>query len=234
MTDKVMPRPRWIAFDCFTTLMDREAGGVPAMERILANAGAAKSDAAALFNEWHHAVIRRYRTRFVTWKEAGRAAMTEIGERHGLALGPDAANAIYESMPSWPAHADAEPVLSKLKRHFKLAIVTNMDTDLFRSTRLPVEFDGAVTSEMANAYKPHPAIFDYALRKFPCVRSELLWVGTAIWADVVGARLANLRVVWIKRPMGMSVGAMDLTAWDPVPDFQFEGLYGLLDLLDVS
>jgi 2-haloalkanoic acid dehalogenase type II len=228
------PRPQWIAFDCYTTLMDREAGGVPAMRRILAKAGAAQADAAALFNEWHHAVIRRYRTRFITWRQAGHAAMAELGERHGIAFAADVANAIYESMPSWPAHPDAEPVLSRLKRRFKLAIVTNMDTDLFRSTRLPVEFDGAVTSEMAHAYKPHPAIFDYALKAFPCSRSELLWVGTAIWADVVGARLADLPVVWIKRPMGMSVGAMDLAPWDPVPDFQFEGLHGLLDLLDVS
>jgi 2-haloacid dehalogenase len=232
--DKISPRPRWIAFDCYTTLMDREAGGVPAMERILASAGAPTADAAALFNAWHHAVIRRYRTRFVTWKEAGRAAMAEIGERHGLPLRADAANAIYESMPLWPAHPDAAPVLGKLKRHFKLAIVTNMDTDLFRSTRLPVEFDGAVTSEMAHAYKPHPAIFDYALKAFPCSRSELLWAGTAVWADVVGARLADLQVAWIKRPMGMSVGAMELEAWDPTPDFQFEGLHGLLDLLEVS
>jgi 2-haloalkanoic acid dehalogenase type II len=233
MTEKLVSRPRWIAFDCYTTLMDREAGGVPAMERILGKAGGAKADAAALFNEWHHAVIRRYRTRFVTWKEAGRAAMFEIGERHGLPLEREAANTIYESMPDWPAHPDAEPVLSKLKRHFKIAIVTNMDTDLFRSTRLPVEFDGAVTSEMANAYKPHPAIFEYALRAFPCTRSELLWAGTAVWADVVGARLANLQVVWIKRPMGMSVGAVELEAWDPTPDFQFDGLHGLLDLLEV-
>jgi putative hydrolase of the HAD superfamily len=125
-------------------------------------------------------------------------------------------------------------VLTKLKSRFKLAIVTNMDTDLFCSTRLPIEFDGAVTSEMAGVYKPHPGIFDYALKAFPCERSELLWVGTAIWADVVGARLAGLPVVWIKRPMGMSVGAMELAAWDPVPDFQFEGLRGLLDLLEVS
>jgi 2-haloacid dehalogenase len=234
MTNNVIPRPQWIAFDCYTTLMNREAGGVPAMERILTKAGANKADAEDLFNAWHHAVIRRYRTRFVTWKDAGREAIAEIGKRHGIALKPDDANAIYESMPSWPAHPDVEPVLSKLKRHFKLAIVTNMDTDLFRSTRLPVEFDGAVTSEMAHAYKPHPAIFDYAFKALPCPPSELLWAGTAIWADVVGARLAGLPVVWIKRPMGMSVGAMELESWDPVPDFQFEGLHGLLDLLRVA
>jgi 2-haloacid dehalogenase len=234
MANQITPRPRWIAFDCYTTLMDREAGGVPAMRRILEKAGASKADASELFNSWHHAVIRRYRTRFVTWKEAGRAAIVEVGERNGIALSPDAADTIYASMPSWPAHPDADQVLSKLKRHFKLAIVTNMDTDLFRTTRLPVSFDGAVTSEMAGVYKPHPAIFEYALETFRCTREQLLWVGTAIWADVVGARLANLRVAWIKRPMGMSVGAMELAAWDPTPDFQFDGLQGLLELLGVS
>ena len=129
------------------------------------------SDASALFNEWHHAVIRRYRTRFVTWKEAGRSAMAEIGAQHDLALMPQAADLIYASMPTWPAHPDAKPVLTKLKSRCKLAIVTNMDTDLFRSKRLPIDFDGAVTAEMAGVYKPHPGVFEYALKTFPCSRS---------------------------------------------------------------
>ena len=58
------------------------------------------------------------------------------------------------------------PVLSKLKQHAKIGVVTNMDTDLFKASRLPVELDDAVTSEMAGAYKPNPAIFDLALKRF--------------------------------------------------------------------
>jgi hypothetical protein len=40
----------------------------------------------ALFEAWHHAVIRDDRTRFVTWKTAGRRVMPAIGERFGVPL----------------------------------------------------------------------------------------------------------------------------------------------------
>lgn len=226
-----MQQPKWIAFDMYTTLMDREAGGVPALQSVMSRKNINGRDATTLFNEWHYGVIRRYRTRFLTWKEAGRQSMDELGARYGIPLVADDAQAIYDSFPSWPTHPDTVPVLKKLKERYKLAVVTNMDTDLFRATRLGVELDGYVTSEMAHAYKPSPAIFDYALKTLGCARGELLWAGTAIWADVMGARLADLTVVWIKRRMGRSVGAMELEPWDPVPDYQFDGLAPLLDLL---
>jgi 2-haloacid dehalogenase len=225
--------PKWIAFDMYTTLMNREAGAQPVMREIISSLGG-KADATVVFNDWHHALIREYRTRFLTWKEAGRKAMRPIGEKHGLRLGPEHADQIFQSISRWPAHPDVAPVLGKLKQHAKIAVVTNMDTDLFQASRLPVELDDAVTSEMAGAYKPNPAIFDYALKKFNVARDEILWVGTAVWADVMGARLAGLPVVWIRRPMGFSVGAMDLAPWDPVPDHQFVGLEPLLDLLSVK
>jgi 2-haloalkanoic acid dehalogenase type II len=228
-----MKMPKWIAFDMYTTLLSREAGAIPVMETIIRSTGGA-ANADTVFNDWHHAIIREYRTRFISWKEAGRRVMPLVGAKHKLDLRPDHADQIFASISTWPAHPDVEPVLSKLKRHAKIGVVTNMDTDLFRASKLPVELDDAVTSEMAGAYKPNPAIFDLALKRFGVSPDEILWVGTAIWADVVGARLAGLPVVWIKRPMGYSVGAMDLAAWDPVPDHQFVGLEPLLNLLSIN
>lgn len=226
-----MKQPKWIAFDMYTTLINREAGGVPALQSVLDRKKITNQNATDLFNQWHYGIIRRYRTRFITWREAGRQSMDELGQRHKLPLEADDAEIIFDSFPNWPAHPDSVPVLSELKKKYKIAVVTNMDTDFFKATRLGVELDGYVTSQMAHAYKPSPAIFDFALKTFDCARDELFWAGTAIWADVMGARLADLTVAWIKRPMGKSVGAMELEPWDPVPDYQFENLKPLLNLL---
>jgi len=229
----VIPAPKWIVFDLYTTLINREAGALPVVEAMLARLGASDVEARALFDAWHHAVIRDYRTRFITWKEAGRKAMPAIGRRFGVPLDAGHADEIFASIHTWPQHPDVDRVLSVLKTKSKLAVVTNMDTDLFERTRLSVALDDAVTSEMAGAYKPHPRIFEMALQKFGCTRGEILWIGTAPWADVVGARMADLPVVWIKRDMGNSIGKMEMAPWEPLPDHEFPTLDGLLTLVQI-
>lgn len=224
-------QPKWIAFDVYATLIDREKGGAKAFREILEKNGAGHLNPSELLNAWHHAVVRAYRTRFLTWKEAGRAAMGAMSIRYGVKLPPEDAETLYQSMSEWPTRPDVVPVLSELRRQYKIAVVTNMDTDLFQRTRIGVPLDAAITSEMAKAYKPHPAIFEYALRIFGCPREDVLWVGTTPWADVIGARLAELPVVWIKRTMRNSVGPLQIAPWEPLPDYEFDDLYGLLSLL---
>lgn len=228
----MIPAPKWIAFDLYTTLINREAGALPVVEAMLARLGASGVEARTLFDAWHHAVIRDYRTRFITWKEAGRKAMPAIGRRFGVPLDAGHADEIFASIHTWPQHPDVDRVLSVLKKKSNLAVVTNMDTDLYQRTRLSVKLNDAVTSEMARAYKPHPRIFEHALRQFGCTRDEILWVGTAPWADVIGARQAELPVVWIKRDMGNSIGKIEMAPWEPVPDYEFPTLDGLLTLVE--
>ncbi len=138
---------------------------------------------------------------------------------------------LYESFKDWKSYEDVAPVLTELRRHScKLAVVTNMDTDLFNNTRLGVNLDLAVTSEMARAYKPNPRIFEYAIGRMGCAKEELLWVGTSPWADIQGARIFGLKVVWIRRKK-MKEGWMRLNPWDPLPDYEFDDLFGLRRLL---
>ncbi len=224
-------RPTWIAFDVYATLINREEGGAKAFRQILERNGAGHLDPTEMLNAWHHAVVRAYRTRFLTWKEAGRAAMGALSKQYGTRLPPEDAEIVYRSMEEWPTHPDVVPVLSELRRAYKIAVVTNMDTDLFQRTKIGVPLDAAITSEMAKAYKPHPAIFEYAVRIFGCPREDVLWVGTTPWADVIGARLAGLTVVWIKRTMRNSVGPLQIAPWEPLPDYECDDLYGLLSLL---
>lgn len=227
----MIPAPKWIAFDLYTTLINREAGALPVVTRMLERLGVRDVDPKALFEAWHHAVIRDYRTRFVTWKTAGRRVMPAVGERFGVPLQASHADEIFGSIHTWPQHPDVDRVLTALGRKSKLAVVTNMDTDLFERTRLSVRLDAAITSEMAGAYKPHPRIFEQALRTFGCARDEILWVGTAPWADVIGARMADLPLVWIRRDMGNSIGRMEMAPWEPLPDYEFPTLDGLLSLI---
>ncbi len=79
-----MISPKWIAFDVYATLIDREEGASRAFREILRKNGAEHLNSMEAFNLWHYAVIRKYRTRFVSWKEAGREALGEVFSRLGI------------------------------------------------------------------------------------------------------------------------------------------------------
>jgi len=228
-------KPEWIAFDVYATLVDREAGASRAFNEIAKRNGIDRNGY-HIFEEWHNEVIRVYRSSadFVSWKEAGRIAIERLFERYKVRGNAEDIEILYESIRDWRPYDDVKPALTKLKGHgYMLGVVTNMDTDLFYKTNIDVIFDLAVTSEMTKAYKPNPKIFEYAINKMNCSKEELLWVGTSPWADIQGAKISGLTVVWINRRK-MKERWMKLNPWDPLPDYEFEDLYGLLRLLDVA
>lgn len=224
---------KWVAFDVYATLVDREAGAAKAFGEI-ARRSSIRRSGYNLFEEWHNEVIRAYRSsaNFVSWKDAGREAMRNLMDKHGGKGALDDIDLLFQSFSEWKPYGDVKPVLGALKKAGRrVAVVTNMDTDLFEKTRTGVNFDLVITSEMARAYKPNPRIFEYAIRKMRCEKSEVLWVGTSPWADIQGAKLFGLTMVWIRR-QSMKEKWMKLNPWDPTPDYQFDDLYGLRNLLE--
>jgi len=58
---------------------------------------------------------------------------------------------------------------------------------------------GVVTSEEARAYKPQPAIFEYALTKYDLKTGEVIHIGDSITSDVLGAQAAGISAIWVNR-----------------------------------
>lgn len=105
------------------------------------------------------------------------------------------------------------------------AIVSNADQEHLAAwnVTLPVEF--ILISEAVRAYKPHPLVFQRALRHLGLQPHEVLHVGDSEVDDVKGAKAAGLRVAWVNRD-GRSRHP-DV----PPPDFEIPDLNGLLTLL---
>lgn len=57
-------------------------------------------------------------------------------------------------------------------------------------------FTQVITSESANSLKPHPAIFEYALRQTSCSPSDAIMIGDALEVDILGARNAGIHQVY--------------------------------------
>ena len=108
--------------------------------------------------------------------------------------------------------ADTMPALDALrKRGYRLGVITNLRADLvplIRKAGLEDILEFAVNSTQAGMEKPHPPIFQEALRRAAVVPGEVLHVGDQVRSDVAGARA-----------MGMKAALMDRGGWhEPVED----------------
>jgi putative hydrolase of the HAD superfamily len=101
------------------------------------------------------------------------------------------------------AYPDAIPALRNLRdRGKRLVAVSNWDCSLPRVLErcgLGELLDGAVSSAVAGARKPDPAIFAPALELAGCGPEEALHVGDTLEEDAAGARAAGIRSLLIDR-----------------------------------
>ena len=213
-----------LTFDCYGTLIDWETGILLALGRILCAHGK-KSDDAELLGLYGD---------FEQQSEAGeyrryRAVLESVVERFGAHFGftPCAAEnrSLAESLPSWRPWPDTVGALAQLKRRFRLAIVSNIDDDLFAATRsqLGVEFDEVVTAQEAQAYKPSLKLFELVLSRSGVPAHRVLHVGQSIYHDVIPAHTLGLATVWVNRPSARpGVGAVK--AAEATPDLTVASL----------
>ncbi len=94
----------------------------------------------------------------------------------------------------------AAEVLETLSPAYRLHIITNGFEEVqyrkLKNTGLLGYFDKIITSERAGALKPSPAIFEFALKRASAGRSESVYIGDNLEADMLGARNAGLDQVY--------------------------------------
>src|SRR5581483_8929504 len=108
--------------------------------------------------------------------------------------------------------------LRQLKKRFRLAIVSNIDDDLFAPTRpkLEVDFDEVITAQQAQAYKPSLRLFELALSRINAPAHRVLHVGQSLYHDVIPAQSLGLATVWVNRPSARpGVGAVKVARATP-------------------
>ena len=130
-----------------------------------------------------------------------------LAERFGIEPDAKAAADFGASVGNWPAFPDSPDALTRLKRRYRLIVLSNVDRRSFAASneRLGVDFDLIVTAQDVGAYKPSPASFPALLAAIPSIgvdRDELLHVAQSLYHDHEPARAVGLPSVWIDRRHG--------------------------------
>jgi 2-haloacid dehalogenase len=213
-----------LTFDCYGTLINWEEGILRCLHRILAAQGQDTDDASILqcYGDFEATAEQgEYRS----YREVLQSVVRQFGEQFGFTPTGAEARSLAESLKDWKPWPDTVDVLRELQKRFRVAIISNVDDDLFADTRpqLGVNFDQVITAGQAQAYKPSLKIFELALSRIGIPAHRVLHVGQSLYHDVVPAQSLGLATVWVNRPSARSgVGAVK--AVEARPDLQVHSL----------
>jgi 2-haloacid dehalogenase len=199
-----------LTFDCYGTLINWEAGILPALHRIL-SAHSKHIDDATLLKLYGDFELRAEQAAFQPYREVLGSVVRQFSEELGFTPTAEEVRLLADSLPAWRPWPDTVAALRQLKTRFRLAILSNVDDDLFAGTQpqLEVVLDEVVTAQQARAYKPSFKLFELALSRINAPAHRVLHVGQSIYHDVVPAQALGLATVWVNRPSARpGVGAV--------------------------
>jgi 2-haloacid dehalogenase len=206
-----------LTFDCYGTLIDWETGLLFALRRILSAHGK-KIDDATLLELYGNFEQLSELGAFLPYREVLQSVVRQFGDKLGFVPTAEETRSLPDSLATWKPWPDTVAALHQLKSRYRLAILSNVDDDLFAATRpqLEVEFDEVVTAQQAQAYKPSLKIFELALARIQAPAHRILHVGQSIYHDVIPAQALGLATVWVNRPSARAgVGAVKVAHAEP-------------------
>ena len=228
-----------LTFDCYGTLIDWESGIWEALQPLLrANGRDALMRARALESFAESESRQQAKTPDMLYGVLLARVHRAVAQRHGLTTSAELDAAFAGSIAAWPAFADTAAALRRLKRRFKLVILSNVHRDGFQASRakLGVDFDAVYTAEDIGSYKPAAANFAYMLERssadFGLGREDIVHTAQSLFHDHVPASRFGLATAWIDRQglaEGGHWGATVRVPDRPEADFVFPTLAAMAD-----
>ena len=221
---------RVLTFDCYGTLIDWESGIIKALQPLFARADPALSRDEVLEAFGRHETAQQSETPSMIYSELLAVVHSRLAHEWGIQTNASESTAFGLSVPDWPSFPDSPAALQYLKKHYKLAILSNVDRESFQASneRLQIGFDYIFTAQDIGSYKPSPRNFEYLIEKlgyegFP--KNAILHTAESLYHDHLPANKAGLASAWIyRRHAQQGFGATHPPGAMPRYDFQFKSM----------
>ena len=220
-----------LSFDCYGTMIDWESGIFSALRPVLKTHKKEISDA-ALLELYAELEFREEQEKFQNYRDVLQAVMRGLGGRLGFKPTDAEVRSLPDSIANWRPFPDTVEALQRLKTRYRLAVISNIDDDLFAlsAPKLRVKFDEVITAQQARCYKPGERIFRVARERIGVDPAKWLHVGQSVYHDVIPAKSLGLATVWVNRPSPRA-GAGATKAATAKPDVEVPSLAALADLI---
>ena len=194
-------RFEWLSFDCYGTLVDWESGIYAAVGDVLESHGMRRSRAEILALYADLEPRAQASETFLEYRRVLRNVMGMISTELGFRCAGSEADALADSLPNWPVFDDVKNALHALQAHYRLAVISNVDDDLFGGTAqaLGVDFDVVVTAQQTRSYKPSVNNFKVAAARMAVGHRAWLHVAESLFHDIGPANQLGISSVWVNR-----------------------------------
>jgi 2-haloacid dehalogenase len=223
MSLKSTPRPSWLTFDCYGTLIQWDEGLLAAVRDILARKGRSGIDPKEfieVYDHYEHALEQTPPHR--SFRQVAGDGLRLTLEQFGLSSNADDIAQLTDRIAAMPPFPEVVATLQRLKQSgFRLCIVSNTDDDVIAGNvaQLGGHIDRVITAQQAGAYKPDRRLFDYAHAQLGVTKDDVVHICASPHLDHAAARDIGFRCVWIDRRTGRR----------QLPDYQPDATLAQLD-----
>jgi 2-haloacid dehalogenase len=220
-----LTRFQCLTLDCYGTLIDWETGILRALRPILSAHGAELGDQEIL-ELYSELEAEAERGEYRPYRQVLESVVRGFRKHFGFTPSWSEIASLPNSLRDWEPFSDTVEALHQLKSRYKLAIISNVDDDLFKFTarKLAVPFDFIITAQQARSYKPSLNNFKLALERIALPPASILHVAQSLYHDVGPAQSLGLATAWVNRRSGKEgAGATKLASATPdmeVPDLR--------------
>jgi len=217
-----------ISFDCYGTLVDWEKGIISSLRPIFEKYEVDITDEEIL--EIYSIIESRLEKNYIPYKEILKKIVIKFSDYFDFDLERGEENALLNNWANFELFEDVNETLKEIKkRGYKIAIISNVDNDLFELTKKKFEFeiDYIITSEMVKAYKPSKIVFEYALKVFNSNKDEILHTAQSYYHDIIPAKELGIKTAHIKRRGFGATPRVEIVN----SDYEFENLREMLSIL---
>ncbi|THH12161.1 hypothetical protein EW145_g197 [Phellinidium pouzarii] len=209
MQPKTLGQFKVLIFDVYGTLMDWETGIFDALRPLLERARSSWSKEEALTAFFSVEKDLQVQHPGMLYSVLLSAVHGALANRIGTTSTPTEDEAFGRSIAQWPVFPDTVSALAKLKKYYKLVVLSNVDNYSFNTYTRPVlesgggVFDLVMTAQDLGAYKPDPANFEAALRaistQLSVEKEEVLVTAISLTHDHEPANALGISSAWIER-----------------------------------
>ena len=224
-----------LTFDCYGTLIDWEAGILSFLRPLLDAHGVVDQNDEELLERYARLESEAQQGPFRRYRSILADVARGFGEDFGFVPTSAQVEGLAASVGAWPPFADAARALRALETRYRLAIVSNVDDDLFAGSvgRLGVDFSEVVTAQQVGSYKPAQAHFHEVLDRLDLPRGRVLHVAQSLYHDIAPARALGITCVWVNRRAGSRGGGATKPA-SARPDHEVADLRTLVEEMGLA
>lgn len=220
-----------ITFDCYGTLIDWETGLLGALVPWLEGRGVS-ADRSTLLSLYAQYEPEEQGGAYRTYRAVLSGVMKRFAAHFNVSIHAAECELLADSIACWKPFPDTGDALLRLSSSRRLAVISNIDNELFALTRrhLPDVFSEVITAEEVGAYKPSHRNFLEAQRRLSCGRAEWLHAAESLFHDIQPCNQLGIRSAWINRRAGAR-GPGATRACDATPDWSLSSLSDLAAIM---